>query len=235
MLVLAGLLTGCGGGGGSSDPAATPPATTAFPRGNVYNGAQTVSLQVDAGVATYYTLDDTAPSVNSPRYTGPITVASSRILRFFSVDDLGNGESVNTESYQIIDGPLLRLVLNDAGQPLSGMKVELTLPEGVTVATNGDGSVKDGVVAPSGNTFQTGSVMDLPGALSYEPTAKLLTFTVISQAASGFGSGEFASVVLEADGALPASSAFSASLAPVDLLGKVMAAGAMNATFQVEP
>lgn len=49
-------------------------------------GTKTISLShKDAGAEIYYTLDGTAPTSNSSRYTGPITVSSTTTLRAIAV------------------------------------------------------------------------------------------------------------------------------------------------------
>lgn len=230
MILLTALLAGCGGGGSSTPP----PSTTAFPDGDVYLSAQSVTLQVAPGAVTYYTLDGSTPTESSARYTGPISVAATGELKFFSVDPQGNRESVKTERYLITGGALLRISATGGSQQLSGVRVELTLPAGVGVATNGDGSVADGVVSPSANTFGSGSVLSFPGALSYDPVGRVLSFYLVSSAAGGFGSGEFAAVAIQPSGTLPDAGAFSAILASVDLQGNVLSSGAPAASFQVE-
>jgi hypothetical protein len=80
------------------------PVTSASPGGGVYGSRQTVTLScTDARgcAATYYTLDGTTPTETSPRYTAPLALSANTSLRFFSVDAVGNAESVRTESYVI--------------------------------------------------------------------------------------------------------------------------------------
>lgn len=70
--------------------------------------ARSVVLQCsDAGVgcaATYYTVDGSAPSPQSLRYQGPITVGAATTLRFLSLDQAGNQEGVRLESFQVAGG-----------------------------------------------------------------------------------------------------------------------------------
>ncbi|MFP2932561.1 chitobiase/beta-hexosaminidase C-terminal domain-containing protein, partial [Pyxidicoccus sp. 3LG] len=86
------------------------PLTTASPAGGTFGVDTHVTLTCDDGQAgtgcavTRYTEDGTAPTDSSPRYTGPITVTSSRTLRFFSVDAAGNREPVRVVSFTIDRG-----------------------------------------------------------------------------------------------------------------------------------
>ncbi|HEY6006400.1 MAG TPA: Ig-like domain-containing protein [Anaeromyxobacter sp.] len=88
-------------------PDTVPPTTAASPAGGSYNATQNVVLTCtdDAGgtgcAATYYTVDGTAPTLLSPRYTAPIAIAASATLRFFSRDAQGNAEVPKQEVYVI--------------------------------------------------------------------------------------------------------------------------------------
>ncbi|GEN05852.1 Chitobiase/beta-hexosaminidase C-terminal domain-containing protein [Myxococcus fulvus] len=85
----------------------TAPTTTATPAGGLYRSAQSVVLScaddaAGSGCAgTYYTVDGSAPTTASIRYTGPIAVAASTPLRFFSTDIAGNVEQAKTEEYSV--------------------------------------------------------------------------------------------------------------------------------------
>ncbi len=85
------------------------PVTAASPVGGSYSTAQSVTLSCsDAGsgcAATYYTVDGTTPTASSSRYTGPLSVAASTTLKFFSVDAAGNAGAVRTEAYVIQPAP----------------------------------------------------------------------------------------------------------------------------------
>jgi len=91
----------------------TPPTTTAGPNGSGDKAtAVTVTLGCDDNggsgcAATYYTLDGTAPTVLSTRYTAPISISGVTtpvVLNYFSVDNLGNQEPYKTETYSFISG-----------------------------------------------------------------------------------------------------------------------------------
>jgi hypothetical protein len=88
----------------------TAPTTTASPPGGTYGSAQTIALTCNDGTgtgcsATWYTVDGSAPTTGSLRYTAPIYLASNTTLRFFSVDAAGHAEAVKTEVYSITGSP----------------------------------------------------------------------------------------------------------------------------------
>lgn len=81
-----------------------PPLTTATPGTRVFEERELqVTLQcTDTGsgcATTYYTTDGSLPTMNSPRYQGPITLTGTTVLQFFSVDFAGNIEGVKREEY----------------------------------------------------------------------------------------------------------------------------------------
>jgi len=92
-------------------PDSTPPVTTASPAGGTYATAQSVTLSCDDGtgsgcVGTYYTTDGSSPTASpSSQYTAPILVATDTVLKFFSVDNAANQETVKTQNYFITTVP----------------------------------------------------------------------------------------------------------------------------------
>lgn len=92
------------------------PITSASSAGGVYQNGQSVVLTCADGLGagcdkTYYTVNGTMPTVTSAVYSGPISIAQSAALKYFSVDFAGNQESVKTELYTITsNGPALRMV-----------------------------------------------------------------------------------------------------------------------------
>jgi len=82
----------------------TPPETTISPATGVYETETlTVSLACSDSqsgcAATYYTLDDSTPTSASHRYTGPFKIHGKTVVKFFSVDNVGNEEDVQRASF----------------------------------------------------------------------------------------------------------------------------------------
>ncbi len=104
VVSLASLLVACGGGGGEKDT--TPPLTSASPAGGTYSEAQSVTLTCADGSGsgcrgTFYTTDGSTPTQGSRVYAAPIPISDDTELKFFSVDNAGNEESVRTERYVV--------------------------------------------------------------------------------------------------------------------------------------
>ncbi|MCA1053030.1 PHB depolymerase family esterase [Priestia aryabhattai] len=88
--------------GDASNPGdISPPVTAASPAGGTYGSSVSVTLSPNEPATTYYTLDGSTPTVNSLKYSEPISINSSKTIKFFSVDAAGNQEGVKTEVYQI--------------------------------------------------------------------------------------------------------------------------------------
>ena len=82
----------------------TPPVTTASPSGGTYSAAQSIALICNDGSgsgcnATYYCLGTGCSPATL--YRGAFIISSSTVLRFASIDNAGNTESVKTQTYTI--------------------------------------------------------------------------------------------------------------------------------------
>jgi peptidoglycan/xylan/chitin deacetylase (PgdA/CDA1 family) len=92
-------------------PDTQPPVTTLQCDGSpcqssTYNGSTTVSLYpTDPGgsgvAATYYTTDGSTPTTSSPTYIQPFTINHTTTVKWFSVDNAGNVESVQTQTVTV--------------------------------------------------------------------------------------------------------------------------------------
>ena len=97
-----------------------------------------------SGVAkTYYTTDGSSPTTASPVYAGAFTIAQTTTVKFFSVDNAGNKESVKSSTVRMdAVAPSVSVTSPTNGQSFKkGAKVSLT-------ATSSDAGTGTG--APSG-------------------------------------------------------------------------------------
>ncbi|MBJ6764060.1 chitobiase/beta-hexosaminidase C-terminal domain-containing protein [Myxococcaceae bacterium JPH2] len=159
------------------------PVTSASPPGGAFNGSRFVSLDCrDQGglcAATYYTVDGSTPSKQSPRYTAPLIVGQSMQLRFFSVDPAGNVEQVKTESY-VIDTAAPSVTASRPGGKFQGT-LSLTLS-----CDDGQGSgCKDIYFTRDGSTPTTASVRyTAPLSLSATTTVRFFATDVAGNASA---------------------------------------------------
>jgi peptidoglycan/xylan/chitin deacetylase (PgdA/CDA1 family) len=85
---------------------------------STYSGSTTVSLVgKDPGgsgaATTYYTTDGSTPTTSSPVFTVPFTISQATSFKFFSVDNAGNVEPVQTQ--QVLVAPNADPVIGSAG------------------------------------------------------------------------------------------------------------------------
>jgi peptidoglycan/xylan/chitin deacetylase (PgdA/CDA1 family) len=91
------------------------PTTTLLCNGSpcqstTYNGSSTMSVSPkDPGgsgvAATYYTTDGSTPTTSSPLFGRPFTITQPMTLKFFSVDNAGNVEPVQTQQVLVQPNP----------------------------------------------------------------------------------------------------------------------------------
>ncbi|SCZ63042.1 Ig-like domain-containing protein [Thiohalomonas denitrificans] len=86
----------------------TPPESTASPVSGLFNAPQSITLSCNdaasgcAGI--YYTVDGSTPSTDSNRYADPIEITPHNTevtLKFFAIDEEGNIEPVQSETYVV--------------------------------------------------------------------------------------------------------------------------------------
>ncbi|AKJ07454.1 chitobiase/beta-hexosaminidase-like protein [Archangium gephyra] len=116
------------------------PTTTATPAAGTYDEAQSVTLACNDGTgtgcsATHYTLDGSTPTTSSPSYSAPISITAHTTLKFFSVDGLGNTESVQTAAY-VINSSIPTVSASPAGGSYrTAQSVTLSCDPGATGGT----------------------------------------------------------------------------------------------------
>lgn len=96
----------------SAEPAALTPDGT-------YDDVETLSIELSAEGAIYYTTDGQVPTTASTPYSGPITVDKTTIIRAISVEEGGLPSRTLTLSYLLNEGhslPVVSLVLDDLTQ-----------------------------------------------------------------------------------------------------------------------
>ncbi|WP_158304899.1 outer membrane protein assembly factor BamB family protein [Methanobacterium lacus] len=79
----------------------TPPSASSNLKSGIYNTTKVVKLTMNDYGTIYYTLNGKTPTTVSNRYTGPITINSTTILKYFAVDLAGNKSPVYTNTYTI--------------------------------------------------------------------------------------------------------------------------------------
>lgn len=66
-----------------------------------YNTNKVVTIIMNENGNIYYTLNGATPTTSSTRYTGPITISSTKTLKYIAVDASGNSSPVYTATYNI--------------------------------------------------------------------------------------------------------------------------------------
>jgi len=128
------------------------PVTSASPAGGTYTSAKSVTLTCSDSnsvcAATYYTTDGSNPTTASTVYTGPITIGINTTLKYFSKDNAGNSEAVQTQVYTI-----LQTLIVSTGSVTKVTTTSSTLT-GVANTNGGNGSTwfEYGTTTTYGNT-----------------------------------------------------------------------------------
>lgn len=152
------------------------PVTTLSRAGGYYNQSLTLTMSATDNAAIYYTLNGSAPTVSSTRYSGPILIDSTTTVRYFAMDVAGNSEQSQTATY-VIDRelPVLTIssladgrsannaTLNLAGVVTDNSGIKTVQVNGLQVTVNSNGSFTAPVSLVNGPNLITTSVVDLAG------------------------------------------------------------------------
>ena len=125
----------------ATEPAGTGFAVEADPAGGHYRDNQWVTLSSARAAAIYYTRDGTDPTLSSPRYTGPIPIYGSTVLKFFGADANGHHSPTFTEDYVIDRVRPTATADPQGGHYQQGIDVELTASEEAVIHFTLDSSV----------------------------------------------------------------------------------------------
>jgi PKD repeat protein len=83
------------------NPDKTKPIINTNLEGGSYNSNKTLKLSLNEPGTIYYTLDGTQPTTSSKKYVAPITISSTKTIKFFGVDLSGNVSNICTKTYKI--------------------------------------------------------------------------------------------------------------------------------------
>ncbi|KAA0766393.1 chitobiase/beta-hexosaminidase C-terminal domain-containing protein [Bacillus sp. SH5-2] len=130
---------------GTSAPDTKPPNITASPNGGTFSSSQSVTLIADEAATIYYTLDGSTPTTGSAIYNAPITISTTKTLKFFGKDSAGNVSAVQTLLFTINTGggdttPPIVTANPVAGTYTSTQLVALSANETATIYYTLDGS-----------------------------------------------------------------------------------------------
>ena len=216
----------CGCGSGASDDT-----------GGIDNVPSSYTVNFSAG-PNGTLIGTTTQTVNSGAMTTAVTAVPGAGYQF--VDWTGNNGFVSTENPLALrnvsanrsvranfasDQSSAQLKLSavgnlPAGSALSGIRVKIQLPAGVTVRTEAGNVVSQGVVIPSG-AARASSLSFVQYAPATPTAPAILEFLIVSHEAGGFGVGEFAMVNCRlAPGGIPSAYDFiipAADFQPADL------------------
>lgn len=79
----------------------TAPTATSNVKSGIYNTTKIISLTMNKKGTIYYTLNGSTPTTASSKYTGTITISSSKLLKFFAMDMAGNRSPVYSYNYTV--------------------------------------------------------------------------------------------------------------------------------------
>jgi outer membrane protein assembly factor BamB len=78
-----------------------PPTVSVSPTTGLYNTTKTVTLKMSEIGTIYYTLNGATPTTSSSKYTTPLIINKTTILKYLAVDLAGNKSPIYTQTYTI--------------------------------------------------------------------------------------------------------------------------------------
>jgi hypothetical protein len=79
----------------------TAPVVKVYPTNTTFasDKSVTVTIMPDETATVYYTLDGTTPTTSSAVYSSPLSITSTKTLKYFAKDTAGNNSAVATSTY----------------------------------------------------------------------------------------------------------------------------------------
>jgi hypothetical protein len=115
------------------------PTASASPTGNYYNTAKIVYIKSSESGTIYYTLNGTSPTTSSTKYSAPLSITSTKILKYLVVDLAGNKSPIYTQTY-IIDKIAPKVTVISPASGASGVSLTSTIyirfSENIVAGTN---------------------------------------------------------------------------------------------------
>ncbi|MTK63761.1 MAG: hypothetical protein F8N15_04375 [Methanobacterium sp.] len=151
----------------------TAPIAEAIPNGGIYNSAKIVTIITSKPGTVYYTTDGQTPTTASQEYSGPITINTSTVLKFFVVDLAGNVSPIYTENY-VIDTTAPTASATPKGRLYKNkqtIKLSMDKPGTIYYTTDGQNPTTDSAKYTAPITINTSTTLkffavDLAGNLS---------------------------------------------------------------------
>jgi sugar lactone lactonase YvrE len=180
----------------------TTVATPTFnPAAGIYSNAQSVTISsTTAGATIYYTTDGSTPTMSSPQYSSPISVASNTTLKAYACHAGMNNSAVASATYTFGSPPAITSATSATG--LNGNSFSYTI-----TATKNPTSFSASAL-PAGLSLDSAS-----GAITGTPTAAGVTKVTIN-AFNAYGCGS-ATLNIDIGAQGPAITFVNASMNPV--------------------
>ena len=208
-------LCACGGGGGSASPVTASYVVTPNIVGNGSISPSTAQTILSGATTNFTVTPASGYRISSATGCGGTLTGNT-----YTTAAITNACMVSV-SFSTATTAIIKISTSGipaSGTALSGVGITITLPTGVTVKANSDGSVASGVVTASGVAANNTS-----GVSTYIPasgsTPATLSMIIASTLASGFGVGEFVTVNADiASGYTPQQADFVVTIfKPADL------------------
>jgi hypothetical protein len=226
----------------------TPPAVGATPAGGIYKSTQFAALAANEQAVIYYTTNGSTPTVNSSRYSQPISIPASATLKYFGRDLAGNNSEIKTENYVLDTVPPVLAIstlsngaytnnetLNIAGTVTDDVGVKGITVNDTAVQVNADGSFSYALLLKNGVNIITIAATDSAGnmatdmrTVTLDQTAPVLAVTTPSD------NSKSGKMLLEVSGTVDKTSTVTVKMKN-NVQSAVMNGGDFAATIILEP